>query len=47
MTATLSWLYDDQVVETQGTGSDGAWCRCLLGMTLLVVNDGRCQTTPQ
>jgi len=35
------------VVETQGASRDGAWCRCLLGVTLLVVNDGRCQTTLQ
>ncbi len=23
--------------------SDGAWCRCLLAMTLLVVNDAHCR----
>jgi len=26
-----------------GSGSSGLWCRCLLGMTLLVVNDAHCR----
>jgi hypothetical protein len=32
-------------METSAAAGASAWCRCLLGMTLLVVNDGRCPTT--
>jgi hypothetical protein len=31
-------------METRAAGAT-AWCHCLLGMTLQVVNDGRCPTT--
>ena len=39
--------YAGGVMMPRGDGSDSLWCRCLLGVTLLVVNDGRCQTTLQ
>lgn len=39
--------YAGGVTMSRGHGSDSSWCRCLLGVTLLVVNDGRCQTTLQ
>jgi hypothetical protein len=38
----LHMPYHHGVVGTESVG--GIWSRCLLGMTLLVVNDGRCPT---
>jgi len=35
--------YDVPVERAEAvSGSDGAWCRCLLAMTLLAVNDAHC-----